>query len=108
MGDSNLRCDFCSTPGPFWRYPARSFVSYCAPNIAGESVGDWAACEACHVLIESGDRHKLAQRSLDELLLKHPEASEAVNFLYWDLFELQAKFFEHRTGEPSPIEANAA
>jgi hypothetical protein len=38
MGDSNLRCDFCSTPGPFWRYPARSFVSYCAPNIASESV----------------------------------------------------------------------
>jgi hypothetical protein len=64
-----LQCDFCSMPGPVWRYPARSFVAYCAPNVAGESVGDWAACDLCHVLIEAGDRRGLAQRSLDELIL---------------------------------------
>jgi len=51
-----LQCDFCSVPGPVWRYPARSFVAYCAPNVAGESVGDWAACDLCHVLIEADDR----------------------------------------------------
>src|ERR1039457_2042993 len=38
-----LQCDFCSMPGPVWRYPALSFIAYCAPNVAGESVGDWAA-----------------------------------------------------------------
>src|SRR5450432_127516 len=47
-----LQCDFCSMPGPVWRYPARSFIAYCAPNVAGESVGDWAACDPCHLLIE--------------------------------------------------------
>ena len=33
-----LQCDFCSMPGPVWRYPARSFIAYCAPNVAGASV----------------------------------------------------------------------
>ena len=29
-----LQCDFCSMPGPVWRYPARSFIAYCAPIAA--------------------------------------------------------------------------
>jgi hypothetical protein len=49
MINENLQCDFCSVPDPAWRYPARSFVAYCAPNVAGESVGDWAACDLCHL-----------------------------------------------------------
>jgi len=44
MTNTSLQCDFCSAAGPVWRYPARSFVAYCVPNVAGESVGDWAAC----------------------------------------------------------------
>ena len=39
MTDTSLQCDFCSAPSPVWRYPARSFVAYCVPNVAGESVG---------------------------------------------------------------------
>ena len=108
MSDVNLRCDFCSAPGPKWRYPARSFISYCVPNIAGESVGDWAACDECHSLIEAGDRRSLAQHSLDELIVKHPEASAAATELYEDLAELHRKFFEHRTGAALPINASAA
>ena len=53
MTNTSLQCDFCSAPGPVWRYPARSFVAYCVPNVAGESVGDWAACDQCYVLIET-------------------------------------------------------
>ena len=56
MTNTSLQCDFCSAAGPVWRYPARSFVAYCAPNVAGESVGDWAACDQCHVLIETDTR----------------------------------------------------
>jgi len=102
-----LQCDFCSAPGPVWRYPARSFVAYCAPNIAGESVGDWAACDLCHVLIEADDRSGLAQRSLDELILKHPEAIAAAAVLREDLAELHQQFFAHRSGKAVPINANA-
>ena len=103
-----LQCDFCSVPGPVWRYPARSFVAYCAPNVAGESVGDWAACDLCHVLIEDDDRSGLAQRSLDELILKHPEAIAAAAVLREDLAELHQQFFAHRSGMAVPITANAA
>src|ERR1035437_8989270 len=88
-----LQCDFCSMPGPVWRYPALSFIAYCAPNVAGESVGDWAACDLCHLRIEANDRSGLAQRSLDELILKHPEAIAAAAVLYKDLAELHQRFF---------------
>ena len=108
MTNTSLQCDFCSAPGPVWRYPARSFVAYCAPNVAGESVGDWAACDQCHVLIETDDRRGLAQRSLYELILKHPEASAAATVLYEDLADLHQQFFAHRSGTAAPITANAA
>jgi len=95
-------------PGPAWRYPARSFVAYCTPDVAGESVGDWAACDLCHVLIEADDRSGLAQRSVDELILKHPEAIAAAAVLREDLAELHQQFFTHRSGMAVPINANAA
>ena len=108
MTNTSLVCDFCSVPGPVWRYPARSFVAYRAPNVAGESVGDWAACDLCHVLIEADDRTALAQRSLDELIFKHPEAITAAAVLYKDLAVLQQQFFAHRSGTAVPITASAA
>lgn len=98
-----LQCDFCSAPHPKWRYPARTFVAYCVPEVAGESVGDWAACERCHALIEGGDRAGLAQRSLDELIIKHPEAIEASSDLLASLADLHLRFFAHRCGSAEPI-----
>jgi hypothetical protein len=108
MTNTSPRCDFCSAPCPVWRYPARSFVAYCAPNLTGESVGDWAACDQCHALIESDDRRGLAQRSVDELIFKHPEASAAAAALYEDLAELHQQFFAHRSGTAVLITLNAA
>ena len=107
MSNENLQCDFCSALGPTWRYPARSFLAYYAPNIAGESVGDWAACDDCYALIEAKDSHGLAQRSLEELLGKHPEVIAAANALYEELSALHRKFFQHRIGAPTPITAAA-
>ena len=106
--DTNLLCDFCSTPDPAWRYPARSFLAYCAPNVAGESVGDWAACEQCHILIEANDRSGLAQRSLDELIAKRPEAILAATVLYEELAGLHREFFAHRSGPPVRIGVQVA
>ena len=107
MGDANLQCDFCSAPFPSWRYPARSFIAYRAANLAGESVGDWAACDACHKLIEADDHEHLAQRSLDELILKYPEARSAAEILFDELADLHRQFFEHRCG-PAVSIADAA
>jgi len=100
VSDTNLLCDFCSAPAPAWRYPARSFLAYCVPNVVGESVGDWAACQECHMLIEANDRGGLAQRSLDELIRKHPEVSAAAGVLHEELTALHREFFEHRSGPP--------
>jgi hypothetical protein len=107
MSDANLLCDFCSGPGPNWRYPAWNFIAYRTANLVGESVGDWAACDGCHGLIEARDRQGLAQRSLDELILKHPEARLAAQILLQDLAELHRQFFEHRNG-PAVLIAEAA
>jgi hypothetical protein len=60
------------------------------------------------LLIEADDRSGLAQRSLDELILKHPEAIAAAAVLYQDLAELHQRFFAHRTGRGVPITATAA
>jgi hypothetical protein len=60
------------------------------------------------VLIEAGDRRGLAQRSLDELILKHPEATAAAAVLYEDLAELHQRFFAHRSGTAVLITANVA
>ena len=53
-------CDFCSSPTVTWRYPA---VTFSVEGIT--SVSDWAACDSCHVLIETNDRDGLLDRSVN-------------------------------------------
>jgi hypothetical protein len=105
MINANLVCDFCSSDGPAWRYPARTFIAYCVTNLAGESVGDWAACETCRGLIEADDRRGLAQRSVEQLIFDHPELRELRADLAVELMRLHGKFFENRCGNASLIEA---
>ncbi len=102
MDNQNLQCDFCSAPRPTWRYPARSFVAYRVSEIAGESVGDWAACDGCYALIEAGDLPGLALRSLESLLAKHPEARAAADVLFTELGDLHYQFFRNRLGPAVP------
>ena len=52
-------CDFCSGPNPAWRYPATTFRD----SFGSKSVEDWLACEACHAMIEAGDREGLIERA---------------------------------------------
>jgi hypothetical protein len=58
-------CDFCSSPGPSWRYPCESFESSGPadwPTLV--MVEDWGACGPCHDLIESGQDIALVERAL--------------------------------------------
>src|SRR5712691_10119589 len=66
-------CDFCTSPDPAWRYPARDIELGTLVGFADESpvfseqrvsAGDWAACEECGDLIEARDWPGLARRSL--------------------------------------------
>lgn len=103
MGKAKLQCDFCSALRPVWRYPARNFVAYRVSYVAGESVGDWIACDGCHALIEGSDLPALAQRSLENLLAKHPEARAAADILFNELRDLHQQFFRNRLGPAVPI-----
>ena len=93
-------CDFCSDPNVGWRYPARSFLAYIVGGIAGQSVGDWAACAACHDLIEKDDRSGLAAHSIDSLIEVHPEMQCVREDLLREMAVLQHTFFDSRTGAP--------
>lgn len=99
-----MQCDFCSEPNPAWKYPAMSFVDFEMCGIASESVGDWAACDACHELIESGDMDGLANRSIALMVCSAPpELTEAAPQLRAMLIELHRKFSDARVGPVEPI-----
>lgn len=55
-------CDFCGSDAPRWRYSVNDYVALVTKDIVVTNVGDWAACDACHTLIEACDRGKLARR----------------------------------------------
>ena len=74
-----------------------------ACGIAGESVGDWAACGECHRLIESGDRALLTARSVDAFVTAQPELGEISAELTFELGSLHSLFFEHRIGPAAVI-----
>ena len=96
-------CDFCSEPNVVWQYPAQNFVAYAVADIVGQSVGDWAACTVCHVLIEDGDRGGLLERSLSRLLEKNPEMRPDEADVREELATVHRMFFAHRTGQAMPL-----
>lgn len=102
---TKLQCDFCSTPDPTWRHPARSFQAWSVENVAGASIGDWAACDECHRLIERGDREGLTLRSFAELMAAEPEVARCAGAVVNKLAEIHRGFFAHRAGPAAPIAA---
>ena len=96
-------CDFCSEPNVVWQYPARTFVAYAVAGIVSQSVGDWAACTACHALIEKGDRAGLLDRPLRRLLEKHPDMQPDEADVRRDLEAIHRLFFEHQIGAALPV-----
>jgi len=103
MSVSNSICDFCSAPHVAWRYPAKTFVAYVVEGFVGQSVGDWAACNICHALIEVGDHSALLERSLTTLLEKHPEMRPDEHELREQLAVFHRMFFAHRTRDAVPL-----
>lgn len=87
-------CDFCSSPAPAWRYPARSFQS---AQFQSQSFGDWAACESCSALIENNAPGWLLVRSVASFLEAHPEALEESDLVARYIHELHDMFFDNRT-----------
>jgi hypothetical protein len=109
------QCDFCSSPDVRWAYPARDFVvdaetvarNVGAPELAGlipdwGSRGGWAACPACHALVQRGDRDRLAIRSAKRM--RRVYASLSMREALTAVRRVQDDFWANREGAPEPIE----
>lgn len=96
-----LICDFCCRDDSpvAWSYPCATFNDAICddPLIISESVGDWAACEECHTLIQKNDRRALAKRSLSHL------PGELALAMAMSLWEIHSNFFKNQRGEPKRI-----
>lgn len=94
-------CDFCSEPNPRWQYPASDFIMHVpGPDDYG-SEGAWAACDACHDLIEAGDGDGLAKRSADKFARNTPGMPRS--FLLSRIRELHEGFWSRRKGPAQPL-----
>lgn len=88
-----ILCDFCSDPGPRWRYPCADFVSKSTslPGVVTqESKGDWAACTTCSELIEHDRWHVLAFRAAAKLYENMPHIP--FDKLAGSMYELHMEF----------------
>lgn len=107
-------CDFCASPDVRWRYRSEDFRSAivavdASSNISVSSAGsrgDWAACPACHALIESGDRARLVRRAVSRYLRSHPDTPVSRATLTAAISAVQSQFFDNRVG--SAVPGNAA
>jgi hypothetical protein len=117
---TDIICDFCSSPDVRWSFAARSFTTHKdfigtrtmrdgtadikAVGITFGSDGNWAACPACHALIASGERYKLARRSAKRFLKAHPIPMSLSNAT--DMMRtLHDEFWSNREGgEPTRVE----
>jgi hypothetical protein len=106
-----FRCDFCGDPKVTQSYPAHTFDltlrlkqsafphDEAAPQ--QESISGWAACDACHGLIQRGDETGLAMRSLNSFLENCPSMEDDAAGIYAGIVAIHNGFFANRTGEPT-------
>jgi hypothetical protein len=92
-----MNCDFCLKPAT-WIYPADSFFV-----LGAHSESDWAACDACKPLIDSGDRDALAERALVNPNAKTLMAAVGRAGALAEIRSMHRLFFQHKKGGARPI-----
>jgi hypothetical protein len=86
-------CDFCTNPGPRWRYRCDDFVIPTGGPQDYGSTGDWMACDECAADITAGNWDIITARALDQ----HPEAARS--YLAQMLRRILEGFLAHRKDE---------
>lgn len=107
-----LVCDFCSGEPVRWSYPARDFQRRMALDgsaVQANSHGAWAACDACHALIQASDREALHERSAASF----PVPVDQIPPHVWkqitaEIRALQDTFWSVRDGAPAPFAVEGA
>ncbi len=74
------------------------------PDEVHESLGPWAACDACHELLETGNREGLLARSVTEFFKDPLVASFDPTRVRAQILEAHQGFFSHWYGEGRRIE----
>lgn len=106
-----MKCDFCSSSEPQWRYDAAEQVIAAVANdkFAGamHSTGGWLACDQCKRFIERGQTQLLAARCATRLL--DARAIELADYLETKLLcqQIHAAFWSARRGPPQRLEARS-
>lgn len=61
---ATARCDFCTGANPTWQFPCETFErpDLVLPELDHKSLGGWAACDPCRVLVEAEDWTGLWER----------------------------------------------
>jgi hypothetical protein len=104
------RCDFCSSTDARWEHRAHDSESVMVAVGAGEgqsmavgqgSHGSWAACEACHRLIEADKRDRLAYRAARQFASRTPGLSP--DALLFGVKAAHAAYWRYRVGPGFPI-----
>lgn len=93
------KCDFCPAQEAAWEHRAEDAQNVMLAIQPGQptqsfgqgSHGSWAACEACHRLIEAGKRDKLARRAAKKMAQGHNlpmkvilQSVRSAHSMYWD------------------------
>ena len=95
-----MKCDFCSSPSPSWRFEAALFALDFGPVLATSDAG-WAACDACCELIVKGDCTGLTERAVCEgppSPIPREELRTALRMIHELFFRYQLR------SNPTPIE----
>jgi hypothetical protein len=108
-GEGKPVCDFCRAPDVKWTYPAKPFTLGVGSDADGliAAIGSdewWAACDACHALIERGDKDEVARRAIrtserEGALSRDPKMRGVV---IHGIVMIHSAFYENRTGPALP------
>jgi hypothetical protein len=97
-------CDICSPDNPAaWRYPVHAFESGVLPNHC--SLDDFAVCQVCHELLQTGDRSALLDRAWELIGAGCDIPADHMLIVREQISLMQDGFFENRCGEPVALEA---
>lgn len=90
-------CDFCCRAASLpYSFAAEDFE---LPEYGYRSVGEWRACEACHILVNEGRWEEIQADAMAEFLRRQPDADLAKSERF--INDLHKAFRRHRIGSKS-------
>jgi hypothetical protein len=92
-------CDFCTAEPVHRLYACRNFTWLKHAMFAHESIGAWAACEECALLVDGGKWAELTKRALAHFKMIHGYTANEESYFREQFRELHHLFQEHMIRE---------